>query len=210
VSEVHLVVFQEGDPALEPGFARERVYALEHLLAGLVGRVRLPGEDKLDRSPRVGQEALQPVEIAEDQRRPLVGREPPGESDRQSALLEQRSGAHQVQRFLPLIRPTPPGIVADRPQQRPLQLAVRLPHGGVLETEDRVPESRLVHPVGPIGAEVGVEQVGHAMGHPRGEVHAVGHVPDGDARGVPAGPQAGPHASRFLAMAARDAVHLLR
>src|SRR6266480_3901800 len=101
VSEVHLVVFQEGDPALEPGFARERVYALEHLLAGLVGRVRLPGEDKLDRSPRVGQEALQPVEIAEDQRRPLVGREPPGESDRQGALLEQRSGTHQVQRFLP-------------------------------------------------------------------------------------------------------------
>src|SRR5256886_10193145 len=26
-------------------------------------------------------------------------------SDRQGALLEQRSGAHQVQRFLPLIRP---------------------------------------------------------------------------------------------------------
>src|SRR5207302_9336516 len=148
--EVHLVVFQEGDPALEPGFARERVDALEHLLAGLVGRVRFPGEDKLDRAPRVGQQALQPVEIAEDQRRPLVGREPPGEPDRQGALLEQRSGAHQVQRFLPLIRPTTPGIVPDGPQQRPLELAVRLPQGGVLETEGRVPESRLVHPVRPV------------------------------------------------------------
>src|SRR2546426_8674905 len=45
VREVHLVVFQEGDPALEPGFARERVHALEHLLAGLVGRVRLRSEE---------------------------------------------------------------------------------------------------------------------------------------------------------------------
>src|SRR5436853_358216 len=38
--------------------ARERVHALEHLFAGLVGRVRLPGEHKLDRPPRVGQQAL--------------------------------------------------------------------------------------------------------------------------------------------------------
>src|SRR5256884_721104 len=58
VREVHLVIFQEGDPALEPGLARQRIDALEHLLAGLVGRVGLSGEDKLDRPPRVGQEAL--------------------------------------------------------------------------------------------------------------------------------------------------------
>ena len=81
VGEVHVVVFEEGDAALELGVPGELVDALQHFLAGVVGRMRLAREDDLHRPPRVDQQPAQPLEVAEDQIGALVGREPPGEPD---------------------------------------------------------------------------------------------------------------------------------
>ena len=207
---VHLVVLDEGDAALEAELSGERVHALEHLLPRLVRRVRLAGEDELDRTPRIDQQALQPVEVSEDQGRALVGREPPGEPDCQGPFIEQGAGADQVQRLLPLLRPAPPGVFADRPQQRHLHLHVRRPQGGVIHGQHAVPESRLVHAVYPAVAELRVERLGRTLRHPGGQVHAVRHVADRDTRRVATGPKVTPHASRFDTVAPRDAVHMLR
>src|SRR5205807_10351503 len=49
-SQMHVVVFDERDPTLEPGLPRVGVHALQHLLAGLVARVCLAGKHDLDRA----------------------------------------------------------------------------------------------------------------------------------------------------------------
>src|SRR6266566_2564943 len=53
VGQMHVVVLEERNPALEPGFPSVRVHALQHLLARLVTRMRLAGEHDLHWSPGV-------------------------------------------------------------------------------------------------------------------------------------------------------------
>src|SRR5437867_6336714 len=94
---MHVVVLDEGDPALEPGFPRVGVHPLEDLFAGLVARMRLPREHDLHWAPGVDEQPLQPVEIAEDQVGPLVRREAAAEADREGFLIEQGPRAYEVQ-----------------------------------------------------------------------------------------------------------------
>ena len=49
----------------------------------------LAGEDDLDRPLRVPQQARQPLDVGEQQARALVGREAPGEADRQDLGIER-------------------------------------------------------------------------------------------------------------------------
>ncbi len=62
---------------------------LEELLAVLVPRVGLAGEHDLHGSLRVRQQSLEPVRVAEEQRRALVGDEAPDEADRERVGVEQ-------------------------------------------------------------------------------------------------------------------------
>ena len=64
---------------------------LHQLLAAVVGRVGLAGDDELHGPLGVEQQALQPLGVAQHQRQPLVRRHAAGEADRQHVGVEDRS-----------------------------------------------------------------------------------------------------------------------
>ena len=89
---MQIVVVDERDAAAEHRIDRAAVDLLQVVLADLVGRMRLAGEDDLHRPPRGVQDAEQPIRVVEDQLRPLVAGEAAGEADRQRVRIEQRAG----------------------------------------------------------------------------------------------------------------------
>src|SRR5690606_27096461 len=90
--KAHLVILDERNASTEPRIPRLKVDLLDELLAALIGRVGLAGEDELDWALRVGQDPGQPIDIAEEQRRALVRRETPGETEREDVRVLERSG----------------------------------------------------------------------------------------------------------------------
>ena len=64
--------------------------ALDQLLAGLVGRVGLAGEDELHRVVGVVDQFEEVIEVLEEQVGPLVRGEPAGKADRQRVGIEHR------------------------------------------------------------------------------------------------------------------------
>lgn len=74
-------------PHLRP--VREPHHLLDQRLAAVVGRVRLAGDDQLNRAFLVEQEAFQPAGIAQHQCQPLVRRDSPGEADREHIRIER-------------------------------------------------------------------------------------------------------------------------
>ncbi len=62
---------------------------LDQLLAAVVGRVRLAGDDQLDRPLGVQQQRLEPLGVAQHQRQPLVRRHAAREADRQHVGVER-------------------------------------------------------------------------------------------------------------------------
>src|SRR5690554_3618438 len=101
-NQVHVVVLDERHAALESRVPGKLVDALQQLLAGVVRGVGLAREHDLDRPPGVGDQEPRPVEVAQDQVRPLVGGEPAAQADSKRAGLEQRARAHHLRRLLVL------------------------------------------------------------------------------------------------------------
>ena len=64
---MQIVVFDERDATTEARVERAPIDALQRVLATLVGRVRLAGEDDLDRPLRIVEQAGQTIRIREDQ-----------------------------------------------------------------------------------------------------------------------------------------------
>ena len=95
---MQVVVVDEGDAAAEHRIDGAAVDLLEVVLAGLVGRMRLAGEDDLHRPARGVQDAHQPLGVVEDQLGPLVAGEAAGEADRQRVRIEQRAGGDDARR----------------------------------------------------------------------------------------------------------------
>ncbi len=84
------------------------------------------------------------------------------------------------------------------------------PQGGGVQLEHAVPEGRVIHALQPVRPEMTVEQGHHPVGHPGGEVDAIGDVPDRHARHFALGPERSPHLAGLLAVTAGDAVHARR
>ena len=59
----------------------------------------------------------------------------------------------------------------------------------------------------PIRPEGFGQQIPNRPRHPRAEVHAIGHVVDGNFRGRLVAPHPSPDAARFFAVASRHGVH---
>src|SRR5690606_12943109 len=64
----------------------------DQLLAGVVTRVRLAGEDDLDRPLGAADQRDEPVDVTQQQRRPLVGCEATGEADGQNLGIDHLVG----------------------------------------------------------------------------------------------------------------------
>ncbi len=90
------VVLDKRYPAAEPRILRVLVDLLQDPLALLVGRVGLPGEDELHRPPAVVHDLLQPVQVLEDDIRPLILGKPAGEPDRQRRCVEHQPFGSEV------------------------------------------------------------------------------------------------------------------
>ena len=91
---MQIVVVDECDPAAEARVDRAAIDLLQMVLAGVVGRVRLAGEDELQRPPRRVQDAEEPLGIVEDQLGAFVACEATRETDRQRIGIEQCAGRH--------------------------------------------------------------------------------------------------------------------
>ncbi len=66
----------------------EHLDLADHVLARLIGGVGLAGEHELHRTVRVEQQASQALGLREQQGRPLVRREAPGEPDGERLRIE--------------------------------------------------------------------------------------------------------------------------
>ena len=179
---------------------------LDQLLAGLVGRVRLAGDDELDRPRRVQQQLLQPRGVAQHQGQPLVGRHPSGEADGEHVGVEDLVGPAQLGRRGPALQPGLAGAAPGLLHELQAQLALGGPdgvarHGG--EGLPRLLGVELVH----VG--VGARQLEDLAVDPGGAVHAVGDRGDRHLGVVEARPQAVEHLPAHDAVQLRDAVGAL-
>src|SRR5437667_9663696 len=123
------------------------------VLADVVGRVRLAGEDDLHR-PFFGiEDAREAIGIMKDELRPLVSREPPREADRQTVWGEQRAGGYDARDAHVLHRPTLPRALPDEGEEIPPQLLTDLPQFPIRNREDALPKGRVVVTLDPVWPE---------------------------------------------------------
>ena len=83
----HVVIGEIGHRQLPA----HRMNAMDHLLAGLILRMRLAGKDELDR-PRFFHQPPQPFDIVKDQRATFVGGGAAGEAEGEHIAIESRIG----------------------------------------------------------------------------------------------------------------------
>ncbi len=85
---MQIVVVHEGDPAAEEWIDRSPIHLLQVVLAGVVGRMRLTGEDQLQGASARVQNGEQAIGVVEDQLRTFVTREPACEPDCERTRIE--------------------------------------------------------------------------------------------------------------------------
>jgi len=70
---------------------------LEHTFARFIARMRLAGEDELDRTLRIIHHRCKPFQVGQDQIRSLISGEAPGKADRQR--IRRQDAAHRFRRL---------------------------------------------------------------------------------------------------------------
>ena len=193
---------------------RRVVGELDHLLdeplAVVVGRVRLAGDDELDRPLRVQQQAAQPLGVAQHQGEPLVRRHPAGEPDGEDVRVERR----------PSTQPSSAGLAPrlshdDRTRCRASSTrlaricAADRPDLVVRDPVDAAPSPRAVASC-PSGRCTSPPSSSDPAVDPGRGVHAVGDRGDRHLVGVEARPQAVEHLAADGAVQLGDAVGALR
>jgi hypothetical protein len=100
---------------------------LDEVLARVVGGMGFAGEDELDGPVRVADHAPQPLDVAQQERRPLVGREAPRKPDRQRIRVEQHARRHDLDRVGVALHPLLARPVADERLQLAFQVLAHRP-----------------------------------------------------------------------------------
>ena len=100
---------------------------LDQVLTRLVGRMGLAGEQELDGTLGVVHDLVQTVEVAEQERSPLVGGETPGEADGEDIVPEGVQDGHQFGRRIVVGDALVLQTRADEGDQLLLQVALDLP-----------------------------------------------------------------------------------
>ena len=90
--DVDVVIFDEHDAAGEAAVVAEVFDLLDEVLAGLVGRMGLAGEDELHGALRIVDQLGQRIHLAEEQVGPLVRGEAACEADGERVGIERRCG----------------------------------------------------------------------------------------------------------------------
>ena len=181
LGDPHVVVLEDEDPAAQLGRAAAGEDRLDHLLAGPVGRMGLAGEDELDRPVRVVDQAGEPVDVGEDQRRPLVGGEAAGEADRQDLGIERLLELRERRRRLAVAGELGQQALPGEDGELALLVQVRLPELAVRDSSDALPEAlgvRLAVEVVEVGVEEALEELAHGAADPGRGVDAVRDAED--------------------------------
>src|SRR5690606_36789981 len=152
--KAHLVILDERNASTEPRIPRLKVDLLDELLAALIGRVGLAGEDELDRALRVGQDPGQPIDLAEEQRRAPVRRETPGETEREDVRVLERSGRQHLPRVELTLGIACSGSLVHLRQELLLRLLMRRPEFIVRDVLDRIPDELLLLLLAPVPRHV--------------------------------------------------------
>ncbi len=139
--DAHVVVLEDEGTAGQPGRLRALEDVADDALPGPIGGMRLAREDDLDRALLVPQQPRQPLLVAEQERRSLVGREAAGEADGQDVRVEHALDALERGR-----RGAVTGELSQQPAARedgqlPLLARVRLPELLVRDGVEALPES---------------------------------------------------------------------
>ncbi len=185
----------------------EAHHVLHQLLAAVVGRVRLAGDDELHRALGVEQEAAQPLRVAQHQRQALVRRDAPREADGEHVGVEDGVRPAELGAGGTALQPRRAQPAAHLVHQPLAQHPSRRPHVGGGDGGDPLPALRLL---GDLPADDALAQGEDLALHPGRRVHAVGDRRDRDLGLVEARPQPAEHAARDRAVQLRDAVAALR
>ena len=206
---MHAVVFNERDASFEARVTRELINVLQHLLARIVGGVRLAGKNDLHRTGAVRHEGTQPFDVIENQIGALVGRKPSCKSNRECMRIEQRTRADQLCRIERAFGEGAARFFAHATHECVFETLVGEPERFVVHRQHLLPHAWIIG-VSPPGTEMLVEQAHHRAGHPRREVHAVGDVPNGHFFGRTIGPERLAQLLRDDAVTTRDSIHTTR
>ena len=207
--EAEVIAFHHQQLALELGPARDFVDAADQLLAGLVGRVRLAGENEQHRPVGIVDDLAHPVHVFEHQRGALVGREAAREADGQHVGIEWigvLEHALQVRLGTMIAQVLLGNAMVQAVQHLGFQ---GLMHGPEMVIRDGIhlaPELDVGQPPAPFVTELVVEQILPFLGQEGGNMDAVGDVAHRRIFRRQLRPHVGKNVRRNLAVDARDAV----
>jgi len=151
--------------------------------------VRLAGKHELDGTLRVIEDPLEPLRIAEEQRRPLVGCETARKADGQRMWVKPCGGCVDVCRRRASAQQLCSGALAHQCQHLHLSSLVLGPQCIGRNIRDARPGRSLVDRVAPIGSQVPIQQGRKARMDPGVRMDPIGDMIDRHFSFGQAGPQ---------------------
>src|SRR5579859_958272 len=199
-ADIDVIVLNEHEFLAELGIAHHLRDLLQHALAGFVQRMRFTCKYELNRAVGIIHHRCQLLDIAENEIRTLVGCKPSREANRQRVPAK-----HAVQTLQYLAGLAAPLGLRDRAfayelDQLRLEIEVGLPKLAVIHAFDAKPDLRLAAALDPVSAQMAIVEAEHLRSEPRGNMHAVSDMSDGNLVLGLSAEQAGPHGSRNFAV----------
>ena len=229
--DMDIVILDEDQFALHLAILAEVNDLLDELLALVVARMRLAGEDELQRTLLVMRQLHDVLELLEDERRALVGGEAAGEPDGQRVGIEQmiegdevalaeafaldeQAAAAELDQFpAQPVTERPEFLVSDKIRIGHLRPELgcidrRFPAAGRGLPAFEIPEAGLFARgrTAPTSVELATPEATHRALHPAEQMNAVGDVADGHLVLGQIGPETIPHVPAHLAVEFTHAV----
>src|SRR5688572_8011249 len=207
MGDVEVVVVDEANPPAELWIDGSPVDPLQMMLADVVCRVRLAGEDDLHRASGRCQNPRQSIRVEEDELGPLVSGEATCEPDRQRVVIEHRRGGDDASCADVFVRPAVADALAHEVEEERPQRLPRGPDLLVRNVHHPIGKRRVVVEFQPVRAEMPREDTLDLRGDPRWDVNAVGDRLHGQRLVRHAGPDRLPHLLGDFAVQPADAIH---
>ena len=206
LSNVDVIIFHKDQSVLHIVTAGYVENLLDQLLASLVRRMGLPGEDELNRALGVGENLHESLGILENQVGPLVRGETTGKADGQVPGIEEVPDPADLRKSGALLLEFQNFSIPDEGDQLFFPPLVGRPDLGIRSRVDPLPNIAPFSPMEIVGADVPVEEVGHLHAQPSLYMDSVGDVADGNLLLRKVGVDIPPHLPGDLTVDLGDAV----
>ena len=178
-------------------------------LTASISRVRLAGKDKDHRVLRIIDDLGEPLKVGKEEVRSLVSGEAATKADEQRLRGERLEEAHQHGGILIEVSHVCLVATAEVLDQTTLELQSPLPDVLVGSLPDLVPQVETVLLGEDIIVHTLLHQVRPGGGHPSGQVHAIGHIPDMELLREVSLPDGSKHLARHLTVELTYTIRLL-